>query len=638
MKIGPILCYSISCYINREDKLNKIFQTHIYQIKDTLQSAAIVMLSFLNLIAFTASASGVSESYLSVDNQTSLPIEPSALDYARIRALVQIEPSLTGRGIRIAYICPSETYINNRPQNDYRINMNHYCFSGADVVFEDGSNGTSGLSSHETACAGILLGLDEKAKIPGFGMFEYRGICPDASVDVYEFWRFASLYLFGRKSFEADIVTLSLGNIFEEWWTRGLEQAADEKDLLVIAGIGNGTGVHTPKPLYPAAGSNILGVGVVDAAIDEQGSISLWDFSSSKAAHSSVGPTDDMRCKPDIIAPGTALVPSNTDNTGYVLAYNWSSLSAPIVSGTAALLLQKAAIFEENQTFKQPGKALLIKTILINSARKLPFWHKGRVEADDDHETPLDYIQGAGVIDGVEAYKQLISGPGQPGHVFPIGWDNRILDNNHTSYDYIFHADDPNGIITATLCWNRIYQPRYPFSRLIELDTDLRLELWAVKPNDPNQPILLDYSDSINDNIEHVYFACDPIYRTYFIRVRFNEKQSLQNAVRQRFALAWSVSPDRQAGNRWWYDLNGDDLIDSTDQLIYAMLDSGMFTDADAVLLGQSLNCSAERINLLVGGWSIWKRYLTKWSLTEMSNGSPAVNTQNLASDIEIVQ
>ncbi|MBP8605069.1 MAG: S8 family serine peptidase [Phycisphaerae bacterium] len=569
-------------------------------------------------------------------NPSMLPVEPAALDYARIYTVVQYDPSLTGRGIRIAYICPSETYINNRPQNDYRINVHHSCLYDADVAFEDGSDGKWGLSSHETACAGILLGADEKAFIPDFGMFQYRGACPDASVDVYEFWRFAALYLFGKKPFEADIVTLSLGNIFEEWWTRGLEQAADEKDLLVIAGIGNGAGVHTPKPLYPAAGANILGVGVVDAAVDQHGTISLWDFSSAKAVHSSVGPTEDGRCKPDIIAPGTALVPSHTDNTGYVLASNWSSLSAPIVSGTAALLLQKAAMFEQNDIYNQPGKALLLKAILMNSARKLPFWHKGRVEAEDDPETPLDYIQGAGVIDGLEAYQQLTAGPGSPGSVSPVGWDNRMLDNTHTSCDYMFTAAEPNQFITATLCWNRVYQPHYPFNRLTEQDTDLRLELWAVNPNEPNQPILLDYSDSINDNIEHIYAACSPNYTVYFLRVRFNELQTMQNPVRQRFAVAWSVGPDRQAGNPWWYDLNGDDQIDATDQLIYAMLDSGMFTDADAVSLGQALNCTPERINLLVGGWDVWKRYLTNWELA--SDTPPAVDAQNLPSDVGIIQ
>ena len=48
------------------------------------------------------------------------------------------------------------------------------------------------------------------------------------------------------------------------------EQAAAEEDFLIVASIGNGTNERTPKPLYPGAGSNVLGVGV-DAVFDEFG-------------------------------------------------------------------------------------------------------------------------------------------------------------------------------------------------------------------------------------------------------------------------------------------------------------------------------------------------------------------------------
>ncbi|MCI0498938.1 MAG: S8 family serine peptidase [Planctomycetales bacterium] len=573
-----------------------------------------------------------------------VPVEPGALDFSRTRALWQQDPNLTGQGIRILYVCPSQTYINDRPQNDYRFNMNHHSLHDADVAFEDGSNGRYGLSSHETACAGILLGLDEQAEFSGLGAFEYRGACPDASVDVYEFRRFAALYLFGKQPFTADIVTLSFGNHFEEWWTRGLERAAAEKDFLVVAGIGNGTDAITPKPLYPAAGSNVLGVGVVDAVVDAEGTINLADFSTPKAIYSSIGPTEDARCKPDIVAPGTALVPVHTSNNGYRLVHNWSSLSAPVVSGTAALLWQEAASNAGlRKAFSRPGKSLVLKAVLMNSARKLPFWHKGQIGPDDDHAAPLDFVQGAGLADGLAAYDQLTAGPGTLGQVQLAGWDNRVLADGERGYEYAFEVSDSNQVITATLCWNRAYQPQYPFGHLSEQDADLRLELWGTEPNDPSRQVLLDYSDSAVDNVEHIYFASDPNYAAYAIRVRISENRPANPAIRQRFAVAWSVGPNRQAGNPWWYDLNADDKVDASDQLIYAILQNEILSDEDTAFLEQPLKLSAERLELLARHWPDWKRYLADWELSRkpasaVSDTSPAIDTQDLAGDVAAVQ
>ena len=403
-----------------------------------------------------------------------------------------------------------------------------------------------------------------------------------------------------------------MGDIFEDWWTRALEQAAAENDFLVVASIGNGTDAYTPKPLYPAAGSNVLGVGVVDAVTDTDGRISLFNFSTPKPLHSSIGPTEDRRCKPDIVAPGTALVPTAENENGYELKTNWSSLAAPIVAGTAALLEQKASSDASlNTDFNQPGKSLVLKAVLMNSARKLPFWHKGQIASDDNHETPLDYTQGAGLVDGLAAYEQLTAGMEKPGEVKTTGWDNRVLQGGDWGYEYAFEVSDPNQMITATLCWNRAYQSKYPFKHLLQQDTDLRLELWGIDPNDPQERILLDYSDSVNDNVEHIYFAADPNYTAYAIRIRFNEEAPANTSAKQRFAVAWSVGSDRQVGDPWWRDLNSDNTIDGLDKLIHALIKNRRITKIDRKFLGEVLKISPERLELLTEGWAIWKPYLS---------------------------
>ncbi len=545
-------------------------------------------------------------------SDNALPTEPAALDFVNARSLWKADPNLTGKGVLIGSICRSITYINGKPQKDYRFNMNHNSIYDADVLFADGTDGRFGISDHATSIAGILLGLDENATHPDRGTFNYRGACPDASVNVYEFEQFSILHLLGKRPIKEDIILLSLGDIFEDWWTRALEQAAAEKDFLVVASIGNGTDAYTPKPLYPGAGSNVLGVGVVDAVTDTDGNISLQSFSAPKPIHSSIGPTEDHRCKPDIVAPGTALVPAAESANGYQLKTNWSSLAAPIVAGTAALLEQKASSDASlNTAFNQPGKSLVLKAVLMNSARKLPFWHKGQIDPNDDHETPLDYAQGAGLLDGLAAQEQLTAGMEKPGSVKTTGWDNRVLQGEDWGYEYAFEVSDPNQMISATLCWNRAYQSKYPFKHLLEQDADLRLELWGIDPNNPEKQALLDYSDSVNDNVEHIYFACNPDYTAYAIRVRFNEDQPSDASAKQRFAVAWSVGPDRQIGNTWWHDLNEDNAINANDNIIYSLIESEIINRIEMAPLIQTLGISEERLQLLTKGWIIWKPYLS---------------------------
>ena len=539
-----------------------------------------------------------------------MPLQPAALDYTHTRALSVQDPNLTGRDILIAAICRSMTYANDRPQNDYRFNMNHNSLYRGDVAFADGTDGRLGISSHATAIAGILIGQDENAQFPSIGPFQYRGACPDASVDVYEFWRFVTMHLFDKQLFEADLITLSLGETFEDWWTRAFENLTVEKNIIVIASIGNGGDNY--DMLYPGAGANVIGVGVIDAAVDENGIVSLRQFSTPHRENSSSGPTDDQRCKPDIVAPGTTLVPAYNNSDEYIIEENWSSLAAPIASGTTALLLQKAYSDETlGKAFDQPEKNCVIKAILMNSATKLPYWHKGQITPDDDNQSPLDLTQGAGALDATAALDQLVAGLQKPELVPAAGWDNRILDANYLQYDYMLQAVEPNQMITATLCWNYHYQNQYPFGHLLEKDTNLRLELWGIDPNNPDNETLVDFCDSLNDNVEHIYFKSDERFSSYWLRILFSESQIVEADTQQRYALAWSVGSDTSADNQWWHDLNNDNKIDELDKITYFMIDRQIVADLKPSLAQKVLSLSPERLELLTSHWQNWKIYLT---------------------------
>ena len=493
--------------------------------------------------------------------------QPQGLNYAGIYALRQIDPNLTGAGVKFAVIARSITYTDGQPQNDYQPNINHNCFKPAHfTLYNQSANGGTGISPHATAICSILFGEDSAAFNPDLGQFYYQGVAPAANAGVYEFWSFLTNNVFPQSPPDANIVSASIGTQFEDWWTRGIESLAEHYGLIVVAGIGNGYNAYDP-PLYPGAAPNVIGVGVVNSVNSGNLGTTLANFALAYPENSSFGPTAAGRCKPDIVAPGNCLAAGATDPKRYEPTGNWSSFSTPVVAGTAGLLMQKA---KQNPGLKMAvapaGGNCVIKAILLNSATKLPFWHKGRLAKDDDHSAPLDYLQGAGMLNALAAYRHLIAGQNKPGNVPTVGWDNNLLNKTETpenSYR-ITVAEPANKLITVTAVWNRHYNTTYPFQSRPDRDTNLRIELWATDSNDPNNNQLLDYSDSQVDNTEHIYCRTDPNYTNYEIVVAFSDNQN-QTAATERYGLAWNVSSETQYDSIFWYDLNADGVVNESD-------------------------------------------------------------------------
>ena len=78
-------------------------------------------------------------------------MQPAALGYAGIFGLRQSYPELTGQGVTIAAVCRSLTYIDGEPQNDYRLNITHNCFSECDITFADGLDSNAGASEQSSS-------------------------------------------------------------------------------------------------------------------------------------------------------------------------------------------------------------------------------------------------------------------------------------------------------------------------------------------------------------------------------------------------------------------------------------------------------------------------------------------------------
>lgn len=502
-------------------------------------------------------------------------LQPQGLNHAGIYTLRQIDPNLTGDGVKFAVISRSITYIDGEPQNDYRMDISHNCFKSIQFDFHDQGQLSPGISPHSTAICSILLGEDPYAFNPNLGQFYYQGVAPAAKVDVYEFWHFLVNNVFPHLPPDADVITASMGTQFEDWWTRGIESLVEHYGLIIVAGIGNGSNAYDP-PLYPGAAGNVIGVGVVDSVNAEDLATKLANFALAYPEHSSAGPTGTGRSKPDIVAVGNCLAASANDPKRYEPTGSWSSFSTPIVAGAAGLLVQKAKRDPDLSMAVSPdGGNCVIKAILMNSATKLPYWHKGRLTKDDDHSAPLDYVQGAGMLNAVAAYRHLIAGQNKPGNALPIGWDNNLLDKNETPQNsYRITLPEPaDKVITATIVWNKHYNSTYPFEPRPDKDANLRLELWAVDSNDPANGILLDYSDSAVDNVEHIYWRTDPNrqdglrhYTNYEITVSFSDTdKQIETAATQRYGLAWNVSDKKDDNSIFWYDLNADGVVNELD-------------------------------------------------------------------------
>jgi hypothetical protein len=506
-------------------------------------------------------------------------LHPQGLKHTGIYSLRQTHPNLTGAGVKIGVVCRSFTYIDGEPQNDYCPDIRHNCFKTSTLTLNDPNLPLAGVSPHSTAICSILLGVDPNAFYPDMGQFYYEGAVPRAQAEIHELWNFVLKHVFTQEPPDVDILTASFGVAFEEWWTRGINLLAESYGIVIIASIGNGTDAHNPV-LYPAAGTNVIGVGVVDSVNTEDIAIKLAHFALAYPEHSSPGPTGNGRCKPDLVAPGNCLAAEVNKSTRYEPTGNWSSYSTPIVAGAVGLLVQKAKEDPDLSLAISPdGGNCVIKAILMNSATKLPYWHKGWLHTDDDHTAPLDYVQGAGMLNTVGAYEHLVAGSYEPGEVPATGWDLNVLDKTDSeekSYEITILEPD-RSYITATLVWNKHYHDTFPFEPAPEKDSNLRLELWAVDPDNPDNDYRLDYSDSKADNVEHIHVPADPDFNHYKIVLDFSDDESqpsteTESITNQRYGFAWNVSEIEETDNIFWYDLNADGIVDELDFTI--MLDN----------------------------------------------------------------
>ena len=169
--------------------------------------------------------------------------------------------------------------------------------------------------------------------------------------------------------------------------------------------------------------------------------------------------------------------------------------------------------------------------------------------------------------------------------------------------------------LTATLCWNRHYNNEYPFDAVDELNNDLRLEAGGIDPN-TFERVLLDVSDSLTDNVEHIYFPLDSRFEQIELVAGFSIPENLGPEAGESFGIAWTIVPDSSRNDPLWYDLNDDGIVDAADKLVFFMMERSADEGLDRTAMDNVIHLSDERLELLMSQWPRWKEYLKDWQQT----------------------
>lgn len=252
----------------------------------------------------------------------------------------------------------------------------------------------------------------------------------------------------------ADVLNLSL-NTFATLNTgtldmdRMLDWAAEHRGVVSAVCNGNISQAQggDPNTRAPGGAFNVLAVGRTD-----------FDFDQVHSG-SSVGPTDDGRAKPDIVAPGTSITMAN-DDWETQNDYNSASGCSFATPHVAGLLAQQ---IEFGRAHGHSTSPLVTKATVLNSADKSVLdkngnpWAPAATAATPGVLTvtsPLSHHSGAGQIDGLALYEQYEPGEQDAGEVENIAWDLGTLNTDSTNL-YELGQLQLNSTITATLTWFR---------------------------------------------------------------------------------------------------------------------------------------------------------------------------------------
>ena len=296
-----------------------------------------------------------------------------------INAPAAWEAGLTGKGVTVAVI---DTGIYPHPD---LIQPNNRIIGFKDFVkkktspYDDCGHGThvAGIiAGNGTQSDGQYKGVAPEANLVGVKVLDETGSGPISDVIAGIQW-----VVENKDTYNVKVVNLSVGAAaVEAYITDPLSQAVEAvwtTGLVVVAAAGN-SGPEAGTISTPGINPNIITVG----AADDRETIDLED--DVIAEFSSRGPTIDGLSKPDLVAPGVSITslaadtsylpkknsglagkpkaasqakslgkPPQTTIPDYYFTASGTSMATPMVSGTAALLLEQNAIWTPDEVKQQ---------------------------------------------------------------------------------------------------------------------------------------------------------------------------------------------------------------------------------------------------------------------------------------------
>ena len=278
----------------------------------------------------------------------------------KLRAEYAHRKGITGRGVTVAVM---DTGIVMHPDFGKRI-LNFADFTqGRSKIYDDNGHG-----SH---VSGIIGGNGRMSR--GF----YMGIAPECNLFVTKVLdrkgngntdqviRAIDYVIENRMKYNIRILNISVGMLpsADETEKKNLTAAVEKAwnhGIVVVAAAGNNGPVKNSVTI-PGQCKSIITVGSIDDYVKHGRGL--------KKGYSGRGPTECCVVKPEILAPGTAIRSCSGRGGGYEVK-SGTSMSAPVISGAIALLLQKYP----NLTPAQVKLRLYEKAVVLDVPGGQNYW------------------------------------------------------------------------------------------------------------------------------------------------------------------------------------------------------------------------------------------------------------------------
>ncbi len=236
---------------------------------------------------------------------------------------------LTGRNITAAVL---DTGIADIYDFRGRIKGFKDVVGGKSRPYDDNAHG-----SHVSGIFGGRQGIAPGAGLVGVKVLDNLGRGSSADLLAGLQWVYEN-----REKYKIRIVNLSVGTGISDSFDPLVSavEALWDAGIVVVAAAGN-EGPAPGSVTSPGTSRKVITVG----CLDDSKKCSIWDRSAKD--FSGRGPTKDCIIKPDVLAPGAEIY--SCSNTGEYIPLSGTSMSTPIVSGAAALLLEKYPELTPNQ-------------------------------------------------------------------------------------------------------------------------------------------------------------------------------------------------------------------------------------------------------------------------------------------------